>query len=252
MVMTRIACRRLGPFRSATASLFKYAFRVISVSKFMSGRLVELGADPERIVYNPYGPRDYFYAIKPDFRKTFLAAGRFTDIKAPYLTILAFKQVLDEFPDASLVMVGDGPLRETCISLARTLGMESSASFPGPLRHERLLPLFAQACCFVQHSVTPSYGDAEGTPVAILEAGAAGLPVVSTRHAGIQDVVVHQKTGLLVEERRGRNGGMHAPFGQERAPLPADGRRREEPHSVQFQHHAPYWSARRDDSPGKN
>lgn len=191
----------LGAFQERYRQLFRYAFRIISVSRFMSASLVALGADPARIVYNPYGPREYFYDIKPDFRKTFLAAGRFTDIKGPYLTVLAFKQVLDEVPDASLVMVGDGPLRETCISLAKTWGLGPRVSFPGALRHEQLLPLFAQACCFVQHSVTPSYGDAEGTPVAILEAGAASLPVVSTRHAGIQDVVVHEKTGFLVQER---------------------------------------------------
>ena len=196
------------PFHSRYRQMFEYAFRVFSVSKSMSATLVSLGADAGHIVYSPYGPRDYFYDIEPDFRRTFLAVGRFTDIKAPYLTVLAFKQVLDEFPDASLVMAGDGPLRETCIGLAKTLGMESRASFPGALRHEQLLPLFAQACCFLQHSVTPSYGDAEGTPVAILEAGAAGLPVVSTRHAGIQDVLVHERTGFLVEERD--VGGMAA------------------------------------------
>ena len=43
-------------------------------------------------------------------------------------------------------------------------------------------------------------GDSEGTPVAILEAGAAGLPVVATRHAGIKDVVIERETGFLVDE----------------------------------------------------
>jgi glycosyltransferase involved in cell wall biosynthesis len=57
-----------------------------------------------------------------------------------------------------------------------------------------------QARAFVQHSVTASHGDSEGTPVAILEAGAIGLPVVSTRHGGIKDVVVEGQTGFLVEE----------------------------------------------------
>ena len=45
-----------------------------------------------------------------------------------------------------------------------------------------------------------SNGDSEGTPVGIIEAMAAGLPVVSTRHAGIPDVVIENETGLLVDE----------------------------------------------------
>jgi glycosyltransferase involved in cell wall biosynthesis len=59
----------------------------------------------------------------------------------------------------------------------------------------------AGARAFVQHSVCTTYGDSEGTPVAVLEASAAGLPVVSTRHAGIQEAVIHQRTGFLVAER---------------------------------------------------
>ena len=70
----------------------------------------------------------------------------------------------------------------------------------GALNHEEVMPLFSNARCFVQHSVVPSYGDAEGTPVAILEAQAAGLPAVATRHAGIVDAVVDGSTGYLVEE----------------------------------------------------
>ena len=45
-----------------------------------------------------------------------------------------------------------------------------------------------------------SNGDSEGTPVGIIEAMAAGLPVVSTRHAGIPDVVIENETGFLVDE----------------------------------------------------
>ena len=63
-----------------------------------------------------------------------------------------------------------------------------------------------QARAFVQHSMTAPGGDSEGTPVAILEASAAGLPVVSTRHAGIPDVVVEGTTGFLVDE--GDTDGM--------------------------------------------
>ena len=54
--------------------------------------------------------------------------------------------------------------------------------------------------CYVQHSVVSFTGDKEGTPVSILEASAAGLPVVSTVHAGIPDVIVNNESGLLVDE----------------------------------------------------
>jgi glycosyltransferase involved in cell wall biosynthesis len=56
------------------------------------------------------------------------------------------------------------------------------------------------ARALVQHSVRSRDGDSEGTPLSILEAGASGIPVVSTRHGGIEDVVRHGETGLLVDE----------------------------------------------------
>jgi glycosyltransferase involved in cell wall biosynthesis len=191
----------LDGFKDRYEAMFEYAFKLISVSHFMTEKLIRMGADPAKIVYNPYGPRESFYENRSDYQKTFLAVGRFTDIKAPFLTLMAFRQVLKSHPDAKLVMAGPGELLEVCKTLARTWDIESQVSFPGALRHDEVVPLFSQACCFVQHSVMPTYGDAEGTPVAILEAGAAALPVISTRHAGIPDAVIHEKTGFLVEER---------------------------------------------------
>jgi len=191
----------LAEYKERYKDMFEYAYKLISVSHFMTEKLIRMGADESKIVYNPYGPRESFFENESDYRKTFLAIGRFTDIKAPYLTLMAFKQVLDTHPDTKLVMGGNGELLETCKTLARMWGVESKVLFPGALRHEEVIELFSNACCFIQHSVMPTYGDAEGTPVAILEAGAAALPVISTRHAGIPDAVLHGKTGFLVEER---------------------------------------------------
>ena len=70
----------------------------------------------------------------------------------------------------------------------------------GICNHDELLPYFEKVKAFVQHSIIAPGGDSEGTPVAILEASAAALPVISTKHAGIIDVVKDGVTGFLVDE----------------------------------------------------
>ena len=194
--------------RKKYAFMFQHAYRIAGVSRHMINTLEQMGCPREKLVYNPYGPREFFYDIQPDYRKTILSVGRFTDIKANYLVLMAFREALATHPDAKLVMVGEGELLETCKTLASVWGINEQVKFPGAVPHAEVATLFTEACCFAQHSVAPSYGDAEGTPNTILEAGAAGLPVVSTRHAGIPDVVIEGKTGLLVEE--GDVNGMAA------------------------------------------
>jgi glycosyltransferase involved in cell wall biosynthesis len=182
-------------------NMFRSAAAVLGVSRSMLQALLDLGCPPEKLIYNPYGPRDKFFEVTPDYRPTVLSVGRFTDIKANYLVLMAFQQALQQVPHARLVMAGHGELLETCKTLAAVWGIEHAVEFTGPVEHARVHHLFQQACCFAQHSVCPSYGDAEGTPNTILEASAAALPVIATRHAGIPDVVIDSVTGLLVDER---------------------------------------------------
>jgi len=191
----------IADFQVAYREMFEHAYKIISVSNYMTDALVQMGADRSKIVYNPYGPNELFFKNAPDYQSTILSVGRFTDIKANHLVILAFKKVLESVPSAKLVMIGHGELLEACRVLVQTLGIDSSVKFLGGITHDELSEYFEKACCFVQHSVVPTYGDAEGTPVAVLEAGASALPVVSTRHAGISDVVAHGVTGFLVEEK---------------------------------------------------
>ena len=70
----------------------------------------------------------------------------------------------------------------------------------GLLPPERIAPLMRQSRCLLLPSRVASDGDAEGCPVAVLEAQVAGLPVVSTRHAGIPEVVRDGTTALLADE----------------------------------------------------
>jgi len=97
-------------------------------------------------------------------------------------------------------MIGDGPLWGTCQRLAEQLEITDRVSFLGVREHAEVAARMQSARAFVQHSITALSGDSEGTPVAVLEAQASGLPVVSTRHAGIPDVVLEGQTGFLVDE----------------------------------------------------
>lgn len=181
--------------------MFHSASAILAVSKFMVQTLADLGCPKDKLIYNPYGPRDTFFSVTPNYQPTVLSVGRFTDIKANYLVIIAFQKVLESIPDAKLTMIGTGELLETCKTIASALSIEKQIEFKGAVNHSELPGYFENACCFAQHSVTPTYGDAEGTPNTILEASAAALPIVSTRHAGIPDIVQDNETGFLVEER---------------------------------------------------
>jgi colanic acid/amylovoran biosynthesis glycosyltransferase len=182
--------------------LFQHAVPLIVPSLAMKQQLVQLGGKSERITVLPYGiDTARFAAADPaGAQPHFVAVGRFVEKKAPHLTLLAFQQVAITCPEAHLTMIGDGPLWNVCKQIARALGLEQQVTFAGPRSHREVAETMGQARAFVQHSIRAENGDSEGTPVAILEAGAAGLPVVSTRHGGICDAVQEGVTGLLVDE----------------------------------------------------
>jgi len=182
--------------------LFQLASAIIAVSKAMRRQLIELGAPPGTVHWNPVGVDCAAFdgANPEEALPTFLAVGRFCEKKAPDLTIRAFAEVYRQCPDARLRMIGFGPLKESSVQLVGQLGIASAVTILGPLRPDVVAEELRRARCFVQHSVVASNGDSEGTPATIVEAGASGLPVVSTRHGGIPDVVIDGETGFLVEE----------------------------------------------------
>jgi colanic acid/amylovoran biosynthesis glycosyltransferase len=193
--------RVLDRYEQAYKRMFVYSSAIVAVSKQMIDQLVKIGAPREKIFYNPYGVDvSKFKPASLTSRLQVLAVGRFVEKKAPYLTILAFKQLLDRLPEARLVMAGDGVLQDVCRTIVRSLHIEHAVAFEGAVDHDQVAQLMQESRVFVQHSLVPKSGNSEGTPVGILEAGATGLPVVSTAHAGIMDAVVHGKTGFLVSE----------------------------------------------------
>ncbi len=182
--------------------LFQQASAIVAVSRAMERKLIEIGAPAEKVHWNCYGVDcDAFGGARPrDVGPLFVAVGRFVDKKAPHITLTAFASVSRQCPDARLRMIGDGPLLDPCRDLARALRVEDRVEFLGAGDSSMIQGELRNARAFVQHSIQARDGDCEGTPVVVLEAGATGLPVVSTRHGGIPDAVVEGQTGLLVDE----------------------------------------------------
>ncbi len=182
--------------------LFRSAAAVIAVSREMVDQLQRLGAPLAKVHYNPCGAdTDLFQGADPGAAPAhFVGVGRFVDMKAPQLTLLAFAKARQRAPHAELTLIGDGPLWECCQRLAGALGIAEAVRLPGVVSHDEVAEAMRSARAFVQHSVRTFQDEVEGTPVAVLEAGAMGLPVIATRHAGIRDVVIDGEMGALVDE----------------------------------------------------
>ncbi|MBK8877242.1 MAG: glycosyltransferase [Haliscomenobacter sp.] len=176
---------------------------VICVSRDLMEQLKKMGVREEILHYNPCGPNNLeMNLVEPEkSRPIFVAVGAFDERKGPHFTIQAFAKASSRVEGMELHMVGEGPLWERCKKLALELGVADRVFFLGKKTLEEIHELESRARAFVQHSiVAPVTGDSEGTPVAIVEASAAGLPVIATRHAGIKDTIVHGETGFLVGE----------------------------------------------------
>jgi colanic acid/amylovoran biosynthesis glycosyltransferase len=181
--------------------LFDYAKAVVVVSEHMKVNLKKYGCPMDKVVFSPAGPEDSFFKLEPNYKsEQFFGLGRFVYKKAPHITILAFSKVLLKFPNATLVLGGDGPLLSVCEDLVSSLKIDDNVKFIGRINQKEQMDFLATSLAFVQHSKVAKDGDNEGTPVAILEASAAGIPIISTIHGGIPGVVINEETGLLCEE----------------------------------------------------
>lgn len=126
--------------------------------------------------------------------KTVLFVGRLEKIKGVEYLIEAMKYI-----DARLLIVGDGNLRDELENKAKEQG--EKIRFLGAVEHSRLPRIYAAADVFVAPSITLDNGGVEGFGLVLIEAMAAGTPVVGTRSGGIKDIISDGENGYLVEEK---------------------------------------------------
>ncbi len=191
---------RLPFWKKRYQNLFENAAGVIGPSQYIVDRLIALGCPQAKAHVCACGidPARFLPTIRNSGQ--LVAVGRLVAKKAPHITIAAFGKISSKFPDARLDIIGDGPLFDKCQAQIEELGLVEKIKLHGRQSHAVVSEMMGKASGFLQHSVTAASGDVEGMPVSILEAMACALPVVSTRHSGIQEAVLHGETGLLVDE----------------------------------------------------
>lgn len=183
--------------------LFERGEVFFPVCQYLASRLLAWGCPPQkiRVLYGGVDLNQYQYrAPRLEGTQNILSVGRLIEKKGHHILMRAFKKIKEKFPNATLTIIGRGELEEYLISLARELNLGDSFRLVQHLPKERVRAHMAEADLFCAASLTSANGDVEGIPNTLKEAMALGVPVISTTHAGIPELITHYKEGILVQE----------------------------------------------------
>lgn len=190
---------RIDPdWREEVQSIFREAAVVHCVSEFLRRQALELGADPEKtVVIRPCVDIDWLNAAgrterNPEVLRV-ASTGRLTWEKAFELSFQIIRELRRRAIPVEYHVAGDGTERLKLEFWAAQLGVSDVVVWHGLVGQERLRELFAAADVYLHPAVSEAFG------VAVLEAQAAGLPVVATRIGGIPEAVRDGETGFLFD-----------------------------------------------------
>lgn len=154
-------------------------------------RVVHCGVDLERIEWQPDGRSD----------DLIMATGRLHPIKGFDTLIHALGILKRMGVRFRCRIIGDGPLRDELHALVGSLGLKNEVELAGAQPQEVVRASLAEAAVFALPCQVADDGGRDGIPVALMEAMASGCPVVSCVTSGVPELVAHQESGLLVNER---------------------------------------------------
>lgn len=186
--------------------LFREGDLFLAISETMRHRLVELDCDEKKILEHQLGvdldrfsPSSQQWSNNGPVRIATIA--RLVPKKGIEYGIRAIAQLLTDGYNVTYTIVGDGPLRYGMQQLIQELEVSNAVKLIGWQEQQAIIGILNSSDILLAPSVTGADGDEEGTPVVLMEALALELPVVSTRHSGIPEVVADSISGCLVPER---------------------------------------------------
>lgn len=187
--------------------LVKYGYGYyFAVCHFLAGELKKLGF-PEDKIHVLYGGLDL--NLYPFFERTLPQEGEIRIMsvarlveKKGFITLLkAFQRIHHKHPRTTLHIIGTGKDEEKIRSFIKKLHLNDSVFLRGAMDSKQISKELRNSHLFCLASETGEDGDVEGIPNALKEAMASGLPVISTFHAGIPELIEHKKTGYLAPEK---------------------------------------------------
>lgn len=187
-------------------TLINTADVVTTLSNDMRSRLINVGFSQDQIQVQPLAIDTSKFAFSPPSEPEegdpirLVSVARLTEKKGITYAIDAVAKLSEDY-NIRYDIAGDGELRNELEEQIKGYGLRDEINLLGYQTQKEVQRLLRNSHIFLAPSVTASNGDEEGTPTVLLEAQSTGLPIVSTQHAGIPEIVVDGKSGLLVPER---------------------------------------------------
>jgi colanic acid/amylovoran biosynthesis glycosyltransferase len=185
--------------------LFSCADLLMPISQHWQNKLISLGCDPSKIMVHHMGIDCHKFVPTPkpqeQTKKLIISVARLVEKKGLADGIAAVAQLGKTANQLVYYIIGDGVLRSQLTQQIEQLGVTEQIKLLGWLEQSELHQLISQADILLAPSVTSKNGDCEGIPVSLMEAMAQSIPVVSTYHSGIAELVEDEVAGYLVPER---------------------------------------------------
>jgi len=186
--------------------LFQNGDLFLPISQYWKEKLISLGCKEEKILVHRMGidVNNFSYKknqLKGNEKIRICTVARLVEKKGVEYAIKAVSSIAKKRNDIEYHIVGSGPLEKPLKQLISSLGMESVIKLHGWKTQDEVAQLLDKTNIFLSPSVTASDGDQEGIPVVLMEALAKGIPVVSTIHSGIPELIKDGISGYLVPER---------------------------------------------------
>ncbi len=177
---------------------------IICISEFHRDFFRQLGADDAKlqVVYCGIDLAQFHLPEQPvrNVRPRLLASGRLVEKKGFGVLLEACRLLKERGVAFDCIIGGNGPLEGELRQQVTAAGLDDCVSLTGQMLKQEAIPAFMhQGDVYCLPCVWSRDNDVDGLPQMLMEALACGLPVISTRLVGIPDLIVHERTGLLVE-----------------------------------------------------